>query len=416
VFAGLDFGTTNSALAVADAAGNVQLTHYDVRGVTYDTFRSVLYFDPDARGRAVCGIEGIFAYLDKGAGRFIQSIKSHLASQAFRSTSIFNRTYRLEDLIALIVGQLKAKHRGELPDRVVVGRPVHFVNDADDPGGDELAESRLREAIAMTGFRDIVFVEEPVAAAYQYESGIARDELVLIADFGGGTTDFCVLDVGPSARRKGTGRVRATDGVGLAGDAFDQRIIQHAIAPALGWGGKYRVFGGDADVPLWLYRSLARWHLLSFLKSQKTMQLLDEIVANAYDKRSVEALYRIVDEDLGYALHRAVERAKVELTTEPETTIDFDDGAIVRTIRREELEQWIAEDLARIEQALGRVLASAGVAAGEIDRVFLTGGTSLVPAVRRLFRERFGEKKLRGGEEMTSVVRGLALAARDAFA
>ena len=286
-FVGIDFGTTNSTLAIADAAGQVALTHFDVRGKTYDTFRSVIYFDPDTR-RATCGIEGIFAYLDGGSsGRFIQSVKSYLASKTFRSTNVYSKVYTLEQLITLIVAQLKAKAR-QVPDRVVVGRPVHFVNDDEDVEGDAHAESRLRAAIVAAGFGEVHFEMEPVAAAYQYESTLAKNELVLIADFGGGTTDLCLIDAGPDARKLGRKRVRATDGVGLAGDAFDQRIIQHAIAPQLGRGSKYRVFGGDADVPLWLYSSLARWHLLSFLKSPNTMQILDTIVTNAYEKRSAQ--------------------------------------------------------------------------------------------------------------------------------
>lgn len=410
-FVGIDFGTTNSTLAVADERGKVALTRYEVRGQTYDTFRSVIHFDPDTR-QATCGIEGIFAYLDGGSnGRFIQSVKSYLASKSFRSTNVYNRVYTLEQLIALIVSQLKAKAQA-VPQRVVVGRPVHFVNDEDDEAGDAFAEGRLRTAIQAAGFGEVHFEMEPVAAAYQYESTLKKNELVLIADFGGGTTDLCLIDAGPEARTLGRKRVRATDGVGLAGDAFDQRIIQHAIAPQLGRGTKYRVFGGDADVPLWLYASLARWHLLSFLKSPQTMQVLDNIVANAHDKAALKTLRRIVEDDLGYTLHEAVERAKVELSRQDRTAIDFDAGAVQCTITRADFEAWIAPDLARIAAAIDRI--TAGVTG--IDRVFMTGGTSLVPAVRQLFVDRFGADKLVGGEEMTSVGQGLALVARDVFA
>jgi hypothetical chaperone protein len=410
-FVGIDFGTTNSTLAMANRRGEVALTRYEVRGRGYDTFRSVIYFDPDTRA-ATCGVEGIFAYLDGGSsGRFIQSVKSYLASRSFRSTNVYNRVYTLEQLIALIVTQLKAKAKA-VPDRVVVGRPVHFVNDEDDAEGDAFAEARLRTAIEAAGFREVHFEMEPVAAAYQYEAALTRNELVLIADFGGGTTDLCLVDVGPDARKLARKRVRATDGVGLAGDAFDQRIIQHAIAPQLGRGTKYRVFGGDADVPLWLYSSLARWHLLSFLKSPQTMQVLNTVVANAHDQAALTTLRRIVEDDLGYSLHEAVERAKVALSRAEKTEIDFDDGAVRCTVTRADFEAWIAPDLARIAAAIDRI--THGVSG--IDRVFMTGGTSLVPAVRQLFVDRFGEERLRGGEEMTSVGRGLALVARDVFA
>ncbi len=425
MFAGLDFGTTNSALAIADRSGKVALTTYEVAGRTYDTFRSVLFFDPDKRGaepgpRVTCGIEAVFEYLDSdGSGRFIQSVKSHLASASFTNTIICGRPYTLERLVTHIVRQLKQKAAGELPPRVVVGRPVHFINGQADADGDARAEGRLRAAVLAAGFSEVRFELEPVAAAYQYESRLEKDELVLIADFGGGTTDLCLVDVGPEARGAAKHgdkrRIRATDGVALAGDAFDQRIIEHAIAPRLGLGTKYRVLDGDADVPRWIYSHLAQWHLLSFLKTQKTLQLLQDVVDNAYEPEKVELLHRIIDEDLGYRLHQAVERAKIELTTESRTSIDFDDGAIACQVTRAQLERWIAPDLERIDAAIGRVLSHAAVDPDAVDRVFMTGGSSLVPAVRRLFAARFGEEKLRGGEEMTSVGRGLALVARDVF-
>jgi hypothetical chaperone protein len=415
-YVGIDFGTTNSTLATANEAGEVVLTHYDVRGKTYDTFRSVLFFDPETR-KATGGIEGIFAYLDAGsAGRFLQSVKSYLASKTFRSTNIYNKVYTLEQLIALIVSQLKAKAKDTMPSRVVVGRPVRFVNDDNDEEGDAVAEGRLRTAILAAGFSEVHFEFEPVAAAYQYESTLDKDELVLIADFGGGTTDLCLIDVGPNARSRGRGRVRATDGVALAGDTFDQRIIQHAIAPQLGAGTKYRVFGGDADVPLWLYSSLARWHLLSFLKSPRTMQTLDTIVANAFEREALSSLRRIVEDDMGYSLHEAVEKAKITLSHEDEAHIDFDAGTVRCTISRADFDTWIAPDISQMEAAVSRTLQAANVEASAVDRVFMTGGTSLVPAVRRSFETRFGKEKLRGGEEMTSVGRGLALVARDQFA
>ncbi len=422
LFAGLDFGTTNSALALADAAGKVALTRYEVHGRTYDTFRSVLYFDPTQRGAepgplVTGGIEGIFAYLQgDGSGRFVQSIKSHLASATFRSTIICGRPYVLEQLVARIVSQLAAKAACQLPRQIVVGRPVRFVSDDADGSGDELAERRLRAALASCGFDEVRFELEPVAAAYQYEARLEEDELVLIADFGGGTTDLCLVDVGPKARKiPGTRRIRATDGVALAGDSFDQRIIQHAIAPRLGLGTKYRVLDGDADVPRWIYASLAQWHLLSFLKTPKTMQMLDDVVASSYAPAEVGELYRIIDEDLGYRLNQAVERAKIALTDAEQATIDFDEGSIVVTVTRADFERWIAPDLERIAGSIARVLDKGGIAARAVDRVFLTGGSSLVPAVRRLFAEHFGKGKLRGGEEMTSVGRGLALVARDVF-
>jgi len=423
-FLGLDFGTTNSALAISDAAGHTTLTRYQARGDWYDTFRSVLFFDPEQKGenrKALCtgGIEGILAYLDAdGAGRFLQSIKSHLASRSFHSTNILGSVYTLEDLVVLIVSQLRAKAvatRGTLPTRVVAGRPVHFVNDDVGADGDAWAEQRLVKALTAAGFDEVVLELEPVAAAYRYEQRLDHDELVLIADFGGGTTDFCLVRVGPGVTSRGKERVLGTDGVARAGDAFDQRIIQHAVAPRLGHGSRYRVIGGDADVPLWLFSHLARWHHLSFLKSRKTLALLDTILTTAHQPEAIEVLKRLIEEDQGYHLHRAVERVKIDLSAQSETTLQFHEPRLNCVITRDEFDAWIAPDMEEMERAVDRLLTSSGVDARAVDRVFMTGGTSLVPAVRGLFARRFGHKRLMGGEELTSVAQGLALRARDVF-
>jgi hypothetical chaperone protein len=418
-FVGIDFGTTNSAVAVCDANGVSRL----VKLRNADTMRTVLHFDADERGpdrKPLCtaGYEAIDAYLDSdGAGRFVQSIKSYLASKTFTSTNIFGAIYTLEDLVSLFVTRLRSAAQAsgvELHKRVVVGRPVHFVRDDVDEGeGDLLAEARLEKAIRAAGFDDVRFELEPVAAAWRYEQRLERDELVLIADFGGGTTDLCLVRVGPKARTDRARRVIATDGVGLAGDVFDQRIIQHVVAPRLGMGSTYRLMVGEADVPLWLYAHLASWHRLSFLKSKKTERLLESILATANDREGVAAFKQIIDEDLGYRLHQAVERTKIALSRASKAQLTFDDVDIDVTVERADFEQWIAPDVARIDEALARVLVRAGLEPKNVDRVFMTGGTSLVPAVRNAFAKRFGHDKLTGGEELTSVAAGLALAARD---
>lgn len=179
-------------------------------------------------------------------------------------------------------------------------------------------------------------------------------------------------------------------------------------------GSTYRLMVGEADVPLWLYAHLASWHRLSFLKSKKTERLLETILATANDRDGVTAFKQIIDEDLGYRLHQAVERTKIALSREHEARLLFDDVGIDVTVKRKDFDSWIAQDVARIDEALARVLERASLKPKHIDRVFMTGGTSLVPAVRRAFAARFGDDKLTGGEELTSVAAGLALAAHAA--
>lgn len=444
MFLGLDFGTTNSALARLTSAtpdGDVDLlrftpppTRLQPTPVSTETFRSVLWVDPDERGPdrrplVSTGLKAIHDYIDAaGAGRFIQSVKSHLASKTFTSTVIFNAKYTLEDLVSFIVAGVRAEAQkawGEIPTRVVAGRPVHFVRDDLESGVDVdavaavdgFAEERLRKAFALAGFDEVVFELEPVAAAARWEQRSKRDELVLIADFGGGTTDLCLVEVGPTHRARalkdGTRQIVGTGGLGVAGDTLDRRILHHAVAPHLGAGSRYRVLGGDADVPHWLFSSLSRWHTLSFLKSRKTMTLLDEMVASAEKPDAIRALRQLIDEDLSYLLQRAVERAKVALSKEETAILHLPELEMEVPLNRADFETWIKDDVGQIDDAVDAVLERAG--RPKVDRVFLTGGTSLVPAVRKIFADRFGADRLEGGEELVSVAQGLALRAQDTF-
>src|SRR5207302_7507401 len=186
---------------------------------------------------------------------------------------------------------------------------------------------RLRTAIAAAGFDEISFEYEPVAAAYYYESRLDHDELVLIADFGGGTSDFSLVRVGPGARKDGARRILGNDGVGIAGDALDARILHHVVAPALGLGTTYRsMMGKELEMPVWIYGRLLRWHHLSFLKSKKTTEMLDEILDQSNEPAKIDALVHVIEHDLGYHLYRAVERAKVELSSSARARFALHDG------------------------------------------------------------------------------------------
>jgi hypothetical chaperone protein len=210
--------------------------------------------------------------------------------------------------------------------------------------------------------------------------------------------------------------VLATGGIGVSGDAFDARVIDAIVAPALGRGTRYRdEMGGEAPVPAWIYGHLRRWHYLSFLKEESTLRLLARVVQGAIERARIDRLVRVVDEDLGLVLHRAVEGAKVRLSTRDQDRVALDEIELDLPITRGSFEGWLADDLAAIDRVLDDVLARAGVAAGDIDRVFATGGTSLVPAVRDRLAGRFGAAKLVGGEELTSVAWGLAARARQVF-
>lgn len=406
---GFDFGTTNSAFAVVDGAGAARVSK---------TYRSVLHFDGDERERgkprATVGPGAIERHVEEPGGRLIQSMKSYLGSRQFRATNVFGTNYTLEELIAIVVRgvrKLAAAELGELDGKVVVGRPVRFAGEDEDQG---YALERLEKALALGGVTDVVFELEPIAAAYHYEQALDHDELVLIADFGGGTSDFCLVRVGPRARGA-KDRVLGTEGVALAGDAFDARIVRHLVAPVLGKGTEYVIQGKELPVPPWLFGHLERWHHLSFLKSRETLALFDRISEGARAPEKIAMFRHLVDEDLGYALSLAVQRTKIALSGAPKARFTFEDDpiAIAEDVARTSFDQWISDERAAIDACLDRLFGKAGVAPRDVDRVFMTGGSSLVPVVRKTFATRFGEERLAGGDELTSVASGLALRARD---
>ncbi|HSK00585.1 MAG TPA: Hsp70 family protein [Kofleriaceae bacterium] len=404
-FVGIDFGTTNSAVAIAGEGGEVRLV--PLAGDSY--WRTVLYFEPS--GGMTAGAPAIARYLEtEGEGRLVQSIKSHLASASFSRTHIFGRRWQLEDMVAAYLRQLRAASPIDLGTRCVVGRPVRYWG-AEDAEDDARAVGRMRDALAKAGFEEAVFEYEPVGAAARYAARLDHDELLVVADFGGGTTDFSLIRVGP--RR---GEVLATGGIGVSGDAFDARVIDALVAPALGRGSRYRdELGGEAPVPAWLYGHLRRWHYLSFLKEESTLRLLDRVAHGALEPARFGKLVRVVEDDLGLVLHRAVEGAKVRLSAHPADRIELDEIALDLPIERAGFDAWIAPDLDAIDRVLEDVLAKAGAAASDVDRVFATGGSSLVPAVRARLAAKFGESRLVGGEELTSVAWGLAARARETF-
>lgn len=425
---GLDFGTTNSALAVAAATGPPRLARFHGAAGDGDTFRSILYFHPEARepsGRLVpfAGPAAIGRYLEaEGEGRLIQSMKSFLASRLFVSTSVFGTVVSLQTLIAHLLRSLRGeaeRQLGPLGRRVVVGRPVAFAN-ATSPEDEELALRRLRVALQEAGFHEVLFEYEPVAAAHHYEQGLDHDELVLIGDFGGGTSDFSLLRLGPSFRGAGRREILGTEGVAVAGDAFDAKIVRHRVAEPLGRGGEFRtLFGGGAlPVPAWIYAHLERWHHLGMLKQRKNLQLLLDLRRESLEPEKLEGLVHLVEHDLGFHLYRAVEATKLALSSAETARFCFRDGpiAIDASVERSDFERWIGEEVDSVERCIDRLLGATGTGASDVDRVFLTGGSSLVPAVRNVFVKRFGEARLRSGAELTSVASGLALRAREAFA
>ena len=410
---GIDFGTTNSAVAIADGADVRVLPLPVPGGGTETTWRSILYFESgDAPGEVLVsvGAPAIQRYVESGGqGRLVQSIKSHLASELFSGTQALGRRYSVEELIAIFLRRLREAVGVDLGRAAVVGRPVRYWGAA-DATDEARALERMRRALELAGFDDVTFEYEPVAAARRYAAGLKREELVLIADFGGGTSDFSVVRVGGP----GGASVLATSGVAIAGDSFDARLVDHVVAPALGRGTTYEAeFGRHMPVPPWIYTNLRRWHHLSFLRSRQTEALLAKIRHGAADPQGIDRLIHIVEDELGLPLHQSIEAGKRALSSSPRARFTFESPGISlgSDLTRAAFDTWIEEELADIDQAVNEALARAAITARDVDRVFTTGGSSFVPAVRARLAATFGADRLVGGDELTSVAWGLAATA-----
>ncbi len=417
---GVDFGTTNTVVSLTTAQGEAQLVRFAGLGEDRAPFRSALAFHSEAErggGRRIeAGPWAIDAYLDDPSEtRFIQSFKSYAASRLFSETTIFGRRYRFEDMLSAFLLQLK-KHAGEamaeLPPRLIVGRPVRFVGAHPDA---DLALTRYGTAFRRLGFEEIHYAYEPVAAAFFFARRLTRDATVLVADFGGGTSDFSIIRFERRAGRLASIPLGQA-GVGLAGDAFDYRIIDHLVSPELGKGSSYRDFDNVLPVPIRYYAAFARWDQLALLRASREMRDIRGLVRKALEPDKMRKLVEVLDGEYGYPLYQAVSRLKEGLSADEQARFSFHAGdvSIERDVGRGEFEGWIVKELAAIRGAVDDALASAKLGPDQVDHVFLTGGSSFVPAVRRMFVERFGEEKLDSGAELESIAAGLSLMGAEA--
>jgi len=418
---GVDFGTTNTVVAIAAPDGSVTPVTFDHAGLLHDIFRSALCFwdDGDSRPQRI-EVEGgpwaIAQFLESPhEHRFIQSFKSFAASRLFQSTVIFGKRFSYEDILTRFLSLLRG-HAGDglaamAGAPVIAGRPVEFVGANPDPA---LALDRMDAAYGRAGFPPVRYAYEPVGAAYFFARRLNARATVLVADFGGGTSDFSLMRF-----EKGADGLQATPlghaGVGVAGDAFDFRIIDNVVSPRLGKGGSYRSGEKTLPIPGQHYSNFAQWHQLAMLKSPKTLVELRSLAKDAVDPAALEDFITVVENDLGFGLYRAVSATKTALSGAEKADLVFKaDGIDIReTVTRQAFEGWIAPELAQIDAALDRVFVQSGLKPSDVDQVFMTGGSSFVPALRSLFEARFSANRLATGDQLQSIASGLALIGRD---
>ncbi len=413
VGAGIDFGTTNSVVALAFADGSVESLSWPTAEGPTATFRTALTVWRDGRVvRHVAGPEAIArAAKPVGEQRFVQSLKTHLASALFSETRLYGQRFTVEDLVGSFLRHLLAGADMPAACPIAAGRPVVF---AGANANEALACTRLQSAYALAGVPRVTLAYEPLGAAYWYARTLTRDETVLVADFGGGTSDFSVLRFSRAGGALKT-EALAHSGVGLAGDTFDYRILDHVVAPRLGKGATYRSFEKRLPIPAFYHAAFSQWHQLSWLKSGDTLAALRKLAVVSDRAEDLEALATIVEMDMGFALYRAVAAAKATLSREDHARLVFagEGVAIDAELSRADFETWIAADLQQINGTVDAALSAADLSEASIDAVFMTGGTSFVPAVRRLFERRFPPDRIHQGDAFQSVASGLALLAAD---
>jgi len=411
---GLDFGTSNSGLSLP-VDGSVRLIALE-DGST--SIPSAVFFATEAPQSAAFGRAAVREYLDGTAGRLMRSLKSLLGSDLIdETTAIGERNVRFTDVVTLYLRTLRARACegvGATIDRVVLGRPVRFVDD--DARRDRKAAATLAACARAAGFRHVEFQLEPIAAAFDYERTIEREEAVLVVDVGGGTADFTVIRLAPGRREQvdRAGDVLANDGVHIAGTDFDSRLNLSWVMPALG----YRSVGPKGlTVPSLVYFDLSTWHRINLLYAPRFLGTLRELHAFFSDPVPYRRLTRVIERRLGHELLGQTETAKIALSGSDTTTFDLAriEAGLALTASRNELVALLRDLLARLVTVGTATVNAAGLAPAQVSTVYFTGGSSGMTALRHAFAAAFPASRVVVGDLFGSVVSGLGLDAGRRF-
>jgi hypothetical chaperone protein len=407
---GIDFGTTNSALAIFDEEKKEIIDTIIIPSLIYFPSTSI----PNQE-KYVIGDLAIESYLsDQMEGRFIKSIKQILPRRSFIETRIQNKKYNASDLVALILKELKGKADkiiGYNCTKAVIGRPVFF--DDDDTMKDTLAQTRLNKAAQIAGFADIRFQFEPIGAAFAYEKTIQKKENVLVADLGGGTTDFTYLILDPSkvGSKDRKNDMMATGGIYVGGDSFDSSFMWEKGTPYFGKNTIYEATPGKPlTVPKSLFANICTWDKMNFFNSLRIKKDIQDYYYYSGNDPKFKNLITLIDNNLGYSVFQSIEKTKIALTNNnvadfSYTKMDID---INEEISLSIYNEVVAKDIERISEYLDEFLSIKSINPTDIDSLFLTGGTSMVSAIQNLFKTKFPHLKINSGDNFKSVAKGLA--------
>ncbi len=411
---GVDFGTSNSTVGWCRPGQPTLLALEDNK----PTLPSVVFFNAE-EDRTVFGRQAIGEYLEGYEGRLMRSLKSILGTGLMNGqTEVNGQTVRFMDLLTLFIRSLKQRaetQAGRSFQQVVLGRPVFFVDD--DPVADQLAQDTLADVARLAGFTEIEFQFEPIAAAFDYESRIEREALVLIVDIGGGTSGFSLLRLAPerSQRLDRLDDILATGGVHIGGTDFDKQLSLNAVMPLLGYRSRLK---NHTEVPSSYYFNLATWHTINFAYTRQTQAELRAVYADALERDKLDRLLRLIVQRMGYWLAIHVVVAKIDLSGAYQCQLDLSEiqAGLSHTIARPEFDQAIEAQLLSIETTLQRLLNDAQLRADQVDTVFFTGGSSGVPLLRQRVAAMFPSAQAVEGDRYGSIGCGLALDAARRFA
>ncbi|MFK1561026.1 Hsp70 family protein [Pseudomonas aeruginosa] len=410
---GIDFGTSNSTVGWWRREVEPLIALEDGK----ITLPSVVFFNVEER-RPVYGRQALGEYPEGYEGRLMRSLKSLLGSKLLKSeTTVLGSALPFKDLLGLFIGQLKARGEaaaGQAFDAVVLGRPVFFVDD--DPEADREAQDTLVQVANKLGFKEVSFQYEPIAAAFDYERGIQREELVLIVDIGGGTSDFSLVRLAPERRNLAERQddILATGGVHIGGTDFDKQLSLEGVMPLFGYGSRMK---SDAFMPTSYHLNLATWHTINAVYAQKSQLALKNMRYDIVDSTGIDRLFRLIEERAGHWLAMQVEDSKIRLTETERLHLSLEriEAGLGVELTRGLFEHAVDGLLERVRNSVAQLLASAGVDPDRVDTVFFTGGSSGIPALRRSVSAMLPNARHVEGNLFGSIGSGLAIEAKKRY-
>ena len=410
---GIDFGTSNSTVGWIRPGMETLIALEDDK----ITLPSVVFFNFEER-RPVYGRLALHEYLENYEGRLMRSLKSLLGSKLIKhDTSVLGTAMPFTDLLALFIGQLKSRaeaNAGREFEEVVLGRPVFFVDD--DPMADQEAENTLVDVARKIGFKDISFQYEPIAAAFDYESTIEKEELVLIVDIGGGTSDFSLVRLSPDRRHNDNRHddILATGGVHIGGTDFDKQLSLQAVMPLFGYGSRMK---SDAPMPTSVHLNLATWHTINAVYAQKSQLALKSMRYDILDPTGIDRLFKLIEQRAGHWLAMQVEDSKIALSETERLHLSLQriEAELGVELTRAGFNAAIGNLLERVRGSVTQLLGNAGVSVEQVDTVFFTGGSSGIPALRQQIAALLPNARHVEGNVFGSIGSGLAIEAKKRY-